>query len=130
VPDADRVASALAGIRERHAARIKNAPGLGADPTDFRALLKAVEAALELHRRGEKPVTTHHVCPHHVITRRSRGGSQWRDLVNACSDCAVTEKYVCAHEQCRTECPDDDEWPCPTYFAITAELTGEEAGGG
>ena len=44
-PD-DRVASTLAGIRDRHAARIKNAPGLGADPVDFRSLLAALEAVL------------------------------------------------------------------------------------
>jgi hypothetical protein len=45
----DDLSATLAGIRERHAARIKSAPGLGADPADFRALLKAVEAALANH---------------------------------------------------------------------------------
>jgi hypothetical protein len=49
-------------------------------------------------------------------------------MIAICPECTVTEKYVCA--TCRHECPDDDGWPCPTYRAITAALTGEEAGDG
>jgi len=45
---ADDLAAALEEIRERHAARSKHAQGPGADPADFRRLLAAVEAALEL----------------------------------------------------------------------------------
>lgn len=92
-------------------------------------LLKAVEAALNLHHRGDEPDRTHHVCPEHVRQHpRAQELRAWREAVGACPDCTVTERYVCAHERCRAGCPDDDGWPCPTYRDITAALTGKEAG--
>jgi hypothetical protein len=45
---AGELTAALDEIRDRHAARIKNAPGLGAYPADAERLLAAAEAVLKL----------------------------------------------------------------------------------
>ena len=96
------------------------------------SLLAAVEAVLNQHRRRDEPERTHHVCAEHVHQRRHRpdiGLQSWREAVDACPDCTVVEKWVCAERSCRHECPDDDEWPCPTYEAIRAALAGTGKGG-
>ena len=76
---------------------------------------------------------TTRVCPEHVQERtraHARDLPAWREDIAACPDCTVTEKYVCAEPSCRCECPDDDEWPCPTVEAITEAPNGQEAGDG
>ena len=99
----------------------------GASNADAARLLAAVEAVLNLHCRSEKPTRTHNVCGEHA-RRRPRAAflPEWRKAVDACPDCTVTEKYVC--DCCRHTCPDDDEWPCPTYRAISAALLGSQQG--
>jgi hypothetical protein len=86
----------------------------------------AVRAVLELHRRSDKPARTRHVCRDHAYAHHP--GPQWRAAVDTCPDCAVTEKYVCTHEACRHDCPDDDKWPCPTIRAIRTALTSVRDG--
>ena len=104
---------------------------MSAARTTMPRLVAALEAALALHRRSDEPERTHHVCPEHVRQRRdSREVEAWREAVSTCPDCTVTERYVCAHDRCRAECPDDDAWPCPTWRAITAALTGPQPGEG
>ena len=102
----------------------------GASDADTALLLAAVDKVLELHRRSERPSRTSHVCTEHVRQSLNRGRDlpAWRAAVAACPDCTVTETYVCAHEACRHECPDDDAWPCPTVRAISAELTKGHGG--
>lgn len=91
---------------------------------DVRRLLAVADVALKLHRRSDEPVKTRHVCSVHAYLHHP--SPQWRADVEACPDCTVTEKWVCAEPSCRHECPDDDEWPCPTFEAISRALTGKE----
>ena len=88
-------------------------------------LLVAVERVLELHARQDKPVRSWDLdlrCAAHDWTRNTIRSF---DAVRDCPDCRYSEYYACSH--CR--CP-DDAWPCPTVRAITAALTGQEAGDG
>ena len=136
----DRASAALAAIRDEALGSIAYAgnhacPDAGSSCSAHNALrlLAAVERVLELHRKQEKPVRTTRVCPEHVQERtraHARDLPAWREDIAACPDCTVTEKYVCAEPSCRCECPDDDEWPCPTVEAITEALNGQEAGDG
>jgi hypothetical protein len=129
-PD-DRVASTLTGIRERYRVSFTTLPGYsatlsGAEWThvnsadDIPLLLTALEAALALHTRQDKPVHCwDHVCDAH----RDQFGFPVQPPPRDCPDCRFRDMYVCKHCQCP-----NDEWPCPTYLAITAALTGKEAG--
>ena len=122
MPDvhADRLAPALDEIR----AELRTS---GANYIDTGRLLAAVEAVLKLHVRRDNPARTRNVCMKHVHQRpRAAFLPEWRKAVDTCPDCTVTEKYEC--DFCRHECPDDDEWPCMTYAAITAALTGSQPG--
>ncbi len=122
----DPLTAALEEIKER----TENG-SLAEVVADNRVVVAALEAALALHHRSDEPERTHHVCPEHVRQRvASRELRAWREAASTCPDCTVTERYVCAHERCRAECPDDDAWPCPTVRAITAELSGKEEGDG
>lgn len=94
----DDLAATLTGIRERSAIRAKIAPGFGAERTDFKLLLAAVDAVLKLHR----PVWNDY-ADGDGIERSSR-------------DCAECEPPGTP-----------DNWPCPTVRAIRAAL-GEETG--
>jgi hypothetical protein len=87
-------------------------------------LLGAVEAVLKLHARQDKPAITHTLCPEHAGWM-DHAGHLFRTAVELCPNCTVTEKHVCTH--CRNWCPDNDEWPCPTVRAVTAELIKGEA---
>jgi hypothetical protein len=91
---------------------------------DVPALLAALRAVLELHVRSDKPVRTHNLCRDHSALHHHSGRFP-REVIEICPECVATEKYVCAH--CHHECPDDDQWPCPTVQAITREL-GKGAG--
>jgi hypothetical protein len=127
-PD-DPAAAILAGIRER-ASKYADARMIStayASAEDVPALLAAVEAVLNLHRRSDKPSRTTRVCAEHVQERtraHARDLPAWRRDVAACPDCTATEKWVCAEPSCRHECPDDDGWPCPTVRAVMAALAG------
>lgn len=130
-PCGDRASAALAAIRER-SRWISSEDGIAAEGAtaersaeDVPFLLGAIEAVLELHHRRDEPVKTRHVCRVHAYLHHP--SPQWRSDVDSCPDCTVTEKRVCAEPSCRHECPDDDDWPCPTVRAITAELTRQEA---
>ena len=125
MPDDDRVASTLAEIRERFSAASKLGYG-GAilSAADVPLLLAAIEAVLKRHHRSGRPVKTHNLCRDHSALAHYSGRMP-REVIEICPECTVTEKWVCA--TCRHECPDDDEWPCAEYRAITAALTGEEA---
>jgi hypothetical protein len=82
-------------------------------------LVAAVEAVLELHTRQDKPVLCwDHVCDAH----RDKRGIPVQPPPRDCPGCRFHEMRVCQY----CSCP-NDEWPCPTYRAITAALTGEEA---
>jgi len=91
---------------------------------DVRRLLAALDAALALHVRQEKPVRSwDHVCGAH---RDARGFADPRQMqMRDCPDCVFSDLYVCRH----CPCP-NDMWPCPTYRAILAALTGKGADGG
>ena len=94
-------------------------------PARIVSLLAAVGRVLELHRKQDKPVRSWDLdlrCAAHDWTRNTIRSF---DAVRDCPDCRYTEYYACSH--CR--CP-DDAWPCPTVRAITAALTGQEAGDG
>lgn len=87
-------------------------------PARILSLLAAVEAVLERHACRDKPVRTHHICSAHGPLGDDEGYTE------ACPDCFITEKHVCA--TCRHTCPDDDEWPCAEYLAIRAALAGAQ----
>lgn len=90
---------------------------------DVPRLIKAVEAVLKLHRPQESVVRN--ICAAHATGPKWRKSSTlavFRAEVDACPDCRKEDVQVCAH----CDCP-NDTWPCPTYAAITAALTGEEA---
>ena len=94
-------------------------------PARIVSLLAAVGRVLELHRKQDKPVRSWDLdlrCAAHDWTKRVIRSF---DAVRDCPDCRYTEYYACSH--CR--CPDDAR-PCPTVRAITAALTGQEAGDG
>ena len=103
MPDSDP-STILTGIRERYTRTHAPITGnsvttLFASASDIPLLLAAVEKVLELH----KPV--------------------WESYVDG--DGIERGSYECA------ECEPPgtpDNWPCNTYRAITAELTGKEAG--
>jgi hypothetical protein len=133
-PDTDP-AAILARIKERsHLAsglwdsetcrRSPVAAPVAESAMDVPLLAGALEAVLKRHRKQEKPVRTHNACPKHAGWMSS-SGHLFRTAVELCPDCTLTEKYVCV--TCRHECPDDDEWPCAEYQAITAKLTGKDA---
>jgi hypothetical protein len=85
-------------------------------------LVAAVEAALKLHRPLESVVRN--ICAAHATGskwRKSATLAEFRAEVEACPDCRKEDVQVCAHCQCP-----DDEWPCPTYRAITTALTGDK----
>jgi hypothetical protein len=84
-------------------------------------LIAMGDALLKLHTRSEKPRTTVSTCLAHSYSRTAGFDHL---AVERCPDCIVTQKHVCTH--CRHECPDNDEWPCPTYSALAAALSGEE----
>lgn len=126
-------AAILPGIREGAESEITHPDDecgieAGGSCTPHAALLlaAAVGAALKQHRKRDEPVKTHHVCQVHAWLNHP--SPEWRADVDACPDCTVTEKYVCAEPSCRHECPDDDEWPCPTFRVIAGELTGAQLG--
>lgn len=87
--------------------------------------LAAITRVRALHTRSERPVVTTSLCTTHgtrenLLSLRDRAGHDaMRAAAGACPDCSVTEKHVCTH--CRAECPDDDEWPCPTIRALEGE---------
>jgi len=130
-PATDPASATLAGIRQRQALASDTSLGFGRMNERHEAMIKvtyedtprllaAVEAVLERHARRDKPVLTRHICAAHGPFGDDEGYSA------ACSACFITEKYVCA--TCRHICPDDDQWPCAEYLAITAALAGKEAG--
>jgi hypothetical protein len=83
------------------------------------SLLAGLEAALKLHARQEKPVRSWDFdlrCAEHDWTKATVRSFE---EVRRCPACSYRERWVCKH--CR--CP-DDEWPCPTYRAITEALPG------
>jgi hypothetical protein len=88
----------------------------------LRDSVAAVERIRALHTRSERPVVMTSLCAAHgtresLLSLRDRAGHDaMRAAAGVCPDCSVTEKYVCTH--CRAECPDDDEWPCPTIRAL------------
>jgi hypothetical protein len=114
VADSDRAGAALAAAHAFADSERNYRPS----PVD--ALLAAVEAALELHRPQEVPVSR--ICPAHAsgpLWRASATLAQFRDEIEVCSDCLTEPDVFCA--ECR-----DENWPCPTYAAITRALTGED----
>jgi hypothetical protein len=97
---ADDLTATLTAIRERYAAR----------PGDVERLLTALDRVLELHSRWEirdgddgEGELEQAVCRHCCA---ADGGGQTED-------CAVTHMA-------------DECWPCPTYRAVTAALTGAD----
>jgi hypothetical protein len=122
-------AALLAQIRERNA---KTGGGYSSNPGDYirsaedvPRLLAAVERVLNLH--APYSTVTRHICPVHATGMSGRAWASlktYRDEVDACPDCRKEEVQVCS--ECRNACPDDDKWPCPTYRAITAALTGTQ----
>jgi hypothetical protein len=81
-------------------------------------LLAAVEAVLNLHVMQETPVLCwDRVCDAH----RDKRGVAVQPPPGDCPDCRFRDMWVCRH----CNCP-NDEWPCPTYRAISAALLGEE----
>ncbi len=91
--------------------------------SDVPRLAAAVEAVLAVHVRQEQPVRHYGLgdaCPKHHLNAFGRPNyATFRD----CPDCRYTEYYVCSHCQCP-----HDNWPCPTYRAITTALTGGTGG--
>jgi hypothetical protein len=84
----------------------------------FPLLVAAIEAVLKLHVRQDKPIRTYDLdlrCEAHDWTKHAVRAF---DVVRECPDCTYRERYVCSNRDCR-----EDEWPCPTYLAISAELT-------
>jgi hypothetical protein len=131
----DTLTAALDEIRERRAliddpdvAFAVAAKRMAATMRDFPRLLAALDEVLKLHTRRDQPVITTALCVKHSGVRvQGILVAERRVAVRACPDCTVTEKYVCIH--CRHECPDDDDWPCPTYEAISRALMGEDPDG-
>lgn len=114
----DPLAGELAAIKDRQ----ENGSAREFVTRDSPRLAAAVEAALAMHARSGKPVKSYALCPEHA-ENWDHAGRMFHLAVRACPDCTLTERYVCA--QCRSDCPDDDEWPCPTYRAVAAALLGE-----
>ena len=82
-------------------------------------LLDAVETALKLHARQEKPVRSWDLelrCAAHM-PGPALPLSALSAIIRDCPDCRYREYWVCS----RCRCP-DDEWPCAEYRAITAAL--------
>ncbi len=82
-------------------------------------LLAAVEAALKLHARQDKPVRSWDLglrCEAHDWTKNTVRSF---DAVRDCPDCSYRDRHPCVHCRC-------EDWPCPTVLAITAALTGAE----
>jgi hypothetical protein len=119
----DPLSSALAPYRSAHREVTWNGERVcGSDhhrwPCDASILLDAVEAALTLHARPEKPTRCWDLdlrCPVH---REIIAPVPTYTAVRDCPDCTYRERFYC------TRC-DHEEWPCPTVRAITAKLTGE-----
>jgi hypothetical protein len=86
------------------------------------ALLAITGGVLERHVRRDRPVIMTTLCGRHRWATRGITQALARPAIQACPDCTVTEKYVCA--RCRHECPDDDEWPCAEVRAVVAALLG------
>lgn len=87
---------------------------------DVPRLLAAVEAVLELHVKMDKPARYYEHCPVHAFDPETRSFGSF-ETVRTCPDCTYREVWLCKH----CECP-NDEWPCPTYQAISAGLSGKE----
>ena len=109
----DKLSAALDGIRARIA---KVTDGLDFMPDgepwpveDGTRLLAAVDAVLTRH--VPKTVTVTHLC-----------GAHHRVVIPDCADCTTSEQTTCAG--CDPVCPDDNNWPCADYLAISRELTG------
>ena len=82
-----------------------------------------LDAVLALHVRQDRPVISwDRLCLAH---RDARGFADRQRGLRDCPDCKFSEIYVCRH----CSCP-NDFWPCPTYRAVLAALTGKEASGG
>lgn len=112
-PD-DQVAAALAQMWE----------GYGPDVADVERLRAALEAVLEVHQ-PKRQVVRHLCSVHGVAVGAARMRSvAYRNEVEVCAGCRKEEVTACSHCQCP-----HDEWPCPTYQAISGALLGEEPGG-
>jgi hypothetical protein len=129
VPDTPAT-TLLAGIRERSrwtsSAEGIAAPGATAEKSarDVPRLLAAVEAVLKPHQPG-RIVVRGTLCKRHENHRYfSITGTEAAD-VRACQECKATVFNSCAG--CGHPVPLD---ACPVREAITAALTGEEAGRG
>jgi hypothetical protein len=122
MPDADNLTSALDAIRDRRArstscVSARDLPDgdnrSAASAADVPRLLAAVDAVLALH----KPFgcLTVRPCPEHAIFGTQELSP---DTHRNCADCVYEEWDQCA------ECGPDVRFPCPTYLAISRELTG------
>lgn len=90
---------------------------------DIPRLLAVADTVLALHVRQDRPVISwDRLCLAH---RDARGFADRQRGLRDCPDCKFSEIYVCRH----CSCP-NDFWPCPTYRALLAALTGKEASGG
>ena len=128
-PAPDPLAAYLAEVRKR-AARLlplNRKPSLLAEEVaqDVPRLLAGYDALLALHAKTDKPAVMRYLCSRHAAMGFP-GRPASRAQMDACPDCKTTERYVCSH--CRHECPDDDEWPCEDYQAISAALLSKETG--
>jgi hypothetical protein len=86
---------------------------------DVPLLVAAVRAVLDLHKPdGFVGAVT--LCDEHLIWQKPLTEAIRQQRI-ACPDCGVTEHPRCWHAGC------PDEWPCPTYTAITAALAGKDA---
>ena len=128
--DSDKVAAALAGMRERNdqwiASMALTEASVNDSPFgDLRRALAAVEAVLAIHVRQEKPIRSWSPCEYHAYDPATGNQVSLRQMRD-CPDCAAlaTDVWLCA--SCRNLCPDDDKWPCATYLAVSRALLGEE----
>ena len=123
----DPVAAYLAGASERYetAADAVYSTLLGRAQAltsldDVPCLVAGYGRLLELHVKMDKPARHYHHCPAHAYDPETRSFGSF-ETVRDCPDCTYTEVWLCKH----CECP-NDEWPCPTYQAISAALLGKE----
>ena len=117
---ADPVAAYLAEVRERaeatHQGFSSNVTHYLQSQQDVPRLLAAVQAALRLHHRQDRPVRSWDLdlrCPIHAAGIAVPSFETIRD----CPDCTYRDRYVCANRDCH-----DEDWPCAEYQAITREL--------
>jgi hypothetical protein len=112
MPDTAKLSAALAEIGAR----------FGARPGDVERLLAAVDAVLGRH--VPKTLAVRHVCKRHgAMGWPGRPASP--EQIDVCPDCTLVERKACA--ACDPVCPDDNEWPCADYLAISRALLGEES---